>query len=214
VVPDRFTTEVGLNATGASLDWAIASLGYSGYPELSRDIETYRAEVIQNGHADPLAVAPLYFPFLADGERDDPTARAALVGLSSRHTRAAIAYAIAEGVALGVRERVTTLHRAGSPVDELRVAGGGARFDVLGRIKADALACPVLHLDADTAAVGTALLAAAAAGAEHEARATIAGIVSRAARFEPDPAATEIVRARGERFDELWSSHALHEEAG
>jgi sugar (pentulose or hexulose) kinase len=84
----------------------------------------------------------------------------------------------------------------------------------LGRIKADALGCPVLHLDADTAAVGTALLAAAAAGAEHEAQATIAGIVSRAARFEPDGVATEVVRARAERFDELWSSHALHEEAG
>jgi xylulokinase len=213
VVPGRFTTEVGLNATGASLDWAVTSLGYSGYLELSRDIESYRAKVIQAGPANALAVAPLYFPFLADGERDDPTARAALVGLSGRHSRAAIAYAIAEGVALGVRERVTTLYRAGSPVDELRVAGGGARLDVLGRIKADALGCPVLHLDADTAAVGTALLAAAAAGAEHEARATIAGIVARAARIEPDAAGTEVVRARGDRFNELWNSRALHEEA-
>jgi sugar (pentulose or hexulose) kinase len=97
-------------------------------------------------------------------------------------------------------------------VDELRVAGGGARLEVLGRIKADALGRPVLHLDADTAAVGTALLAAAAAGAEDEARAAISGIVSRSARFEPDPVGTEVLRLRAERFDELMSDHALHAE--
>jgi xylulokinase len=210
VVPRRYTTELGLNATGASIDWAVSRLGYSGYSEFSHDVETYRAEVIRGDYADPLAVAPLYLPYLADGERDDPTAQAALVGLSARHSRAAIAYSIAEGVALGVRERVQTLERAGSPVEELRVAGGGAQLDVLGRIKADALGCPVLHLDADAAAVGTALLAGAAAGVEHEAQAAIAGIVARASRFEPDARGAEVLQVRAERFNELTSTPVLH----
>jgi xylulokinase len=209
VVPGRYTTEVGLNATGASIAWAVQTLGYSGYDELAHDIESYRAEVIQSG-ADPLTSAPLYFPYLADGERDDPSARAALLGLSARHPRAAIAYSIAEGVAFAVRERVAHLRRAGSPVEELRVAGGGARLDVLGRIKADSLGVPVLHLDADTAAVGTALLAGAAAGVKQEAQAAINAIVERAARFEPDALGTEVLRTRADRFDELASSHALH----
>jgi xylulokinase len=212
VVPRRYTTEVGLNATGASIDWAVSRLGYSGYGEFSDDVETYRAQMIAGHDEDPLSGAPFYLPYLADGERDDPTAQAALVGLSARHSRAAIAYAIAEGVALAVRERVLTLQRAGSPLDDLRVAGGGAQLDVLGSLKADALECPVLHLDADTAAVGTALLAGAAAGVEQEAQSAIAGIVSRASRFEPDKEGSAILRARAERFNELTSSAALHME--
>ncbi|MDP9302041.1 MAG: FGGY-family carbohydrate kinase, partial [Actinomycetota bacterium] len=212
VVPGRYTTELGLNATGASIEWGVSSLGYSGYREFSRDAAAYREEVIAKGAADPLAIAPLYFPYLADGERDDPTARAALLGLSSRHPRAAIAYSIAEGVALAVRERVQSLNRAGSPLDELRVAGGAAHLDVLGHMKADALGCPVLHLDADTAAVGTAFLAGDAAGVEEQVKAAILGIVTRATRFEPATAAVEIAAVRGERFDEVRSSRALHVE--
>jgi sugar (pentulose or hexulose) kinase len=213
VVPGRYTTELGLNATGASIDWAVNGLGFPGYAEFGSDVERYREEVIATGAADPLSIAPLYFPYLADGERDDPTARAAFLGLSARHPRAAIAYAVAEGVALAVRERVRTLNRAGSPLDELRVAGGAAHLDVLGRMKADALGCPVLHLDADTAAVGTALLAGTAAGVEEEVKAAISAIVARAKRFEPDAAAAEISAVRGDRFDELRSSPALHVES-
>ena len=213
VVPNRYTTELGLNATGASIEWAVTRLGYSGYGELSHEIEMYRDIVIEKGPSDPLAIAPLYFPYLADGERDDPSARAALLGLSERHPRAAIAYSIAEGVAFGVRERLLTLQRAGSPLEELRVAGGGARLGILGKIKADALGVPVLHLDADAAAVGTALLAGAAAGVESEARDAISQILSRAKRFEPDPAADEVLRARAERFDELMLGRAVHMKA-
>lgn len=210
VVPERFTTEVGLNATGASIDWAIGRFGYTNYEEFSRDVETQREQMTRLGSSDPLAAAPLYFPYLADGERDNPRARAGLLGLSARHSRAAIAYSIVEGVALAVSDRVRMLQAAGSPVDELRVAGGAARLDALGRIKADALGCPVLHLESDTAAVGTALLAATAAGAGNEARAAIAKIVSRARRFEPDPDASATVRTRAARFDKIKTSPALH----
>jgi sugar (pentulose or hexulose) kinase len=210
VVPDRYTTELGLNTTGASIEWAVGRLGYSGYDELSADIDLYRRQVIEKGQDDPLGIAPLYFPNLGDGERDDPTTRGALLWLSDRHPRAALAYAIAEGVSLGVRECVMTLHRAGSPLEELRVAGGGAHLDVLGQIKADALGLPVLHMEADTAAVGTALLAGAAAGVGEEARAAISSIVSRARTFHADPAASETLRVRAGHFTELISSRALH----
>jgi xylulokinase len=213
VVPGRYTTELGLNTTGASIEWAVSRLGYSGYGELSADVQEYRQDVISKGPADPLAIAPLYFPYLGDGERDDPTARAALLWLSDRHPRAAIAYSIVEGVALAVRERVMTLQRSGSPLEELRVAGGGARLDVLGQIKADALRCPVLHLESDTAAVGAALLVGNAAGVGTEVQAAISAIVSRATRFDPDRAATDVVGMRAERFDELISSKAVHIEA-
>jgi hypothetical protein len=58
--------------------------------------------------------------------------------------------------------------------------------------------------------VGTALLAAGAAGLREQAQAAIATILSRAARFEPDPAGAETLAVRAQRFDELRVSAALH----
>jgi sugar (pentulose or hexulose) kinase len=100
--------------------------------------------------------------------------------MSDRHTRAAVAFAVLEGIALGVCEALGVLEGAGSPVDELRVGGGGAHLDVLGRIKADALGRTVRHLAVDPAALGAAMLAGEAAGVGAQARAAIAGAVRRA----------------------------------
>ncbi|HEX4690241.1 MAG TPA: hypothetical protein VH276_06090, partial [Solirubrobacteraceae bacterium] len=53
----------------------------------------------------------------------------------------------------------------------------------------------------DTSPIGVALLAAASAGFEEEARTAIADGLAGAARFEPDPRGCETLR---ERFD-WWS---------
>ena len=86
--------------------------------------------------------------------------------------------------------RSAVLERAGSPVQELRVGGGGAHLAVLGRIKADVLGRPVRHLDVDPAAMGAAMLAGEAAGVGPQAREAIARAVRRAppVRAEPGPA--------------------------
>jgi xylulokinase len=112
---------------------------------------------------------------------------------------------VLEGVALGVAETVGVLEAAGSPCSELRVAGGGARLDVLGAIKADALGVPVRHLAADTAAVGAALLAASAVGHGDAARAAIESGVARGRVFEPAGGLT----ARREWFNEVRASGAV-----
>ena len=47
------------------------------------------------------AAAPLFLPYLGDGERDDPALRAGFIGLSDRHGRDELAYAVLEGLAFG-----------------------------------------------------------------------------------------------------------------
>ena len=44
------------------------------------------------------------------------------MGLSDRHDRAALAFAVLEGVALGVRATLVVLQEAGSLLEELRAA--------------------------------------------------------------------------------------------
>lgn len=186
VVPGRFTTELGLNTTGAAIAWAVARLGYDGYDAFAADADGGRKLVMAAGAEEVAGAAPYFLPYLGDGERDDPWAHAALMRLSDRHDRTAIAFAVVEGVALAVARLVGILRRAGCPVEELRVSGGGARLDVLGRVKADVLGVPVRHLDVDAAAVGVAMLAAAATGRVAESQQAVAQVLDRARVFEPD----------------------------
>jgi xylulokinase len=211
VIPNCFSTEVGLNTAGAALEWAVTRLGYADYASLDAGARNVHAALRTESAADPIAAAPLFLPYLGDGERDDTTLRAAFIGLADRHARDELAYAVLEGVAFGVAETLAIATSAGAPLEELRVAGGGARLPALGALKADALGVPVAHLEDDTASVGVALLAAGAVGYAAEAQAALAAVVSRATRFEPSPAASERLARRLEWFGEVRASRAVRE---
>src|SRR5215475_7367586 len=106
VVPGCFCTELGVNTTGAAIGWAVNALGYAGFGELASDAERFRRRLQRGGAGSrgtaAADAAPLFLPYLGDGERDDPSARAGFLCLSDRHDRAALAFAVIEGVSLGV----------------------------------------------------------------------------------------------------------------
>jgi xylulokinase len=217
VVPGCFSTELGVNTTGAAISWAVRALGYPGFGGLAADAERFRRRLQRgatgaggSGGTAAVEAAPLFLPYLGDGERDDPTARAGFVGLSDRHDRAALAFAVTEGVALGVRSVLAILELAGSPFSELRVGGGGARLGLAGQLKADLLGRPVTHLDIDPAGFGAAMLAAGAAGLSGEAGAAIAATSRRARRFAPSGSLSAFERERAAWFDQVRPSAAVH----
>ena len=214
-VPGMFCTELGVNTTGAAVTWAVKALGYAGYDDLSQGAERFTRRLRRTaghgaGAAAAVAAAPLFLPYLGDGERDDPELRAGFVGLSDRHDRAAMAFAVAEGLALGVRSALAALERAGAPLTELRVGGGGARMDLIGQLKADLLGRPVLHLGLDPAGFGAAMLGADAAGYGADAAAAALAIRSQARRFVPSRAGTAFERHRAAWFDQVRASAAVH----
>ena len=212
VVPNRFSTELGVNTAGAALEWAVRRLGYRTHAALAADAERFRRDWQQLGGkaADPVEVAPLFLPYLGDGERTDPTLRAGFIGLSSRHDRGALAYAVIEGVALAVWTQLVILQRAGAPLDELRVSGGGSQFAILSQIKADVLGRPVVELPHDATAIGAALLAGKACGLESEASAAIDNVVRSGRRFEPTKWGREVVSARAVWFERTLREPAMH----
>ena len=209
VTPGVYCTEIGLNTAGAAVRWAVDQLRFESFAELDERAARVHAG-LRVGGGDPRSAAPLFLPYLGDGERDDPTLRAGFIGVTDRHGRDELAYAVLEGVALGIAETLAVLTAAGAPLDELRVAGGLTRMRALGPIKADVVGVPVVHLEADTAAVGAAMLAAAAAGHGDAAGAAIAGLVDRAARFEPHP--SDALAARRAWFREVRASAAVRVE--
>ena len=209
VVPGLLTTEVGLNTTGAAVAWAVRSLGFDGFDHFAEAAWQGRRRLLRTRRAD---AAPLFLPHLADGERDDPTAYGMLVGLSDRHDRASIAYAVVEGVAAAVVSRVELL--CDPPPSELRVAGGGARLDVLGQVKADLLGVPVVHLLTDTTAIGAAMLAAEATGFGEQAACAIAGTLTSGRRFVPTGQAGDAMTERRSWYRRVRRSRAAHRSEG
>lgn len=210
-LPGWYTTELGVNTTGAALQWAVAELGFADFEELgARAAAGLEALPGRAASAGALDAAPLFLPYLGDGERDDPAIRGAFVGLSDRHDRSALAYAVVEGVAAGVAGVVDVLRRAGSPLDELRVSGGGARLGTLGQVKSSLLGVPVLHLRTDASAIGAAMLAAGGVGYAGAASAALEKILGRAERFEPDTALGSVLEERREWFRRVRRAAAVH----
>jgi xylulokinase len=110
----------------------------------------------------------LFLPYLT-GERTphlDAHARGAFVGLSVRHTRAHMTRAVMEGVAFSLRDGLEVMRDLGTPDEDMRGVGGGARSTLWRRLQADVFGRPLRRTEIDEGpAYGAALLAGVAAGA-------------------------------------------------
>src|SRR5262249_57020140 len=97
VMPGLFGADRGVNTTGAALDWAVRGLGYADHGAMAADADRHARRMARLA---PLDAAPLFLPYLGDGERDDPALRGAFVGVGDRHDRPALALAVAGGVGI------------------------------------------------------------------------------------------------------------------
>ena len=203
-----YFTEVGINTTGEAMQW-LARLAYGGRTSRPTAADYARIDV-EAASVDVGADGLLVVPVLGDGERDDPNLRGAAVGLSLRHGRAALARAVLEGVAYGIRARVDALTAAGSAATELRVSGGDTRLGTWNQIKADVLGVPVLRVAGDATAVGAALLSGLGVGVYRNAAEAVA-VAGRPERaIEPDPATHLRYNELYAVYRDLVESPAIH----
>jgi sugar (pentulose or hexulose) kinase len=198
VVPERFTTETGINTTGAAIGW-LARLLYGGRRGRPSSADFLRldaeAAAVEPGSDGVTAIA-----VLGDGDRTDPDLRGAFVGLSERHGRGILARAMLEGVALAIRSQLSLLEGAGVTVTELRVSGGDARLATWNQIKADVTGLVVRRVPGDAATAGVAMLAGLGAGVYADAQEAIARCVHPEAAIEPRVEAML-------RYDEVYGLH-------
>ncbi|MCS6913174.1 MAG: glycerol kinase GlpK [Myxococcota bacterium] len=88
-----------------------------------------------------------------------PEARGLLCGLTRGTTRAHIARAVLEGIALQICDLAEAMSAAGQPLQVLRVDGGAAHNDLLMQLQADLLGVPIVRPELlETTAVGAGLL--------------------------------------------------------
>jgi xylulokinase len=168
---------VMLSAAG-SFAWLRRTLG-ADYGALDEEAERW----------EPGAEGLLFAPYLA-GERTphaDPDARGAFAGLSLRHDRGALARAVLEGVAFGLRDSLELLRELGAAPTVGRVSGGGARSALWLRIAASVLQLPLERMESEEgSAYGAALLAGVRAGVFRDAREAVAACVRVRERVEPE----------------------------
>jgi len=186
---------VMLSAAG-SFAWLRRLLG-APYGELDDEAERWQ----------PGVEGLLFAPYL-QGERTphaDPDVRGAFTGLSLRHDRGALARAVLEGVAYGLRDSLELLRELGVRPAVGRVSGGGARSDLWLRIVASVLDLPLELTESDAgAAYGAALLAGIREGVFTDAADAVSRCVRVTGRAEPDPAWVGAYAEGYDRFRELY----------
>ncbi len=179
VLAGLYTTETGINTTGAAVGW-LADLVYGRRGGRARGRD-YLAMDAEAGAVPAGADGVLALAVLGDGERTDPDLRGAFTGLSQRHGRAVLARAVLEGAAFAIRAQLELLSSAGASVTELRVSGGDTRLGTWNRIKAEVTGLPVRPVPGDAAALGVAMLAGVGAGAYRDS----AEAIERCVRMDP-----------------------------
>jgi xylulokinase len=146
----------------------------------------------------------LWVPALAGATAPEwnADARAGWFGLTAAHGRAHLARALLEGNAFALRDVLEAIRAAGQSPTELVCVAGGARGDLLRKIRADVTGLPTTRPDdVETTARGAAMLAAAGAGLHVDVRAAAHAMAGpRLEAILPDPACREV-------YDGLYQRH-------
>jgi FGGY-family pentulose kinase len=214
VAPGLWLNEGGQSATGALLDHILAlhaegrPLGRAGHGVVLERIEALRAE-----EGDRFAARLMVLPDF-HGNRSplaDPHALGVISGLSldaSLDSLARLYFATALGIALGTRHIMDGLNDAGFAIERLHVAGGHTRNPLLMELYADATGCTVVAPPEETDAVllGTAMVAAAAAGLQPDLGGAAAAMAQTGLTRNPDPAKAGAYHRRYRAF------RAMHEQ--
>jgi xylulokinase len=165
--------------------------------------------VDEAGRWEPGSEGLVFLPYLT-GERsphNDPGARGAFVGLSVRHDRGALARAVMEGVALGLRDSLDLVRSLGQPVDVARVSGGGARSELWLRIVASVLETPLERVQVEEgAAYGAALLGGVVGGMWRDPIEAVEACVRVRDVVEPDPGWVAVYESVRQRFRGLYGA--------
>jgi xylulokinase len=161
----------------------------------------FAALVGEAAEVEPGAEGLVFLPYLT-GERSphlDPHARGAFVGLTLRHGRAHMTRAVMEGVAFSMRDGLEVMRGLGTPDDDMRAVGGGARSALWLALQADVYGRTVRRTEVDEGpAYGAALLAGVAAGVFADVGEASEQVRLRSEVTEPDA-------TRSARYEEVYA---------
>jgi xylulokinase len=159
VVPELFTSAVSIFSGGNSFRW-IRDNVFCG--------DSYEAMAELAAGSPPGANKLLFNPSLAGGglQEPSPNIRGCFAGLDLRHTRADLARAGMEGIALNLGAVLEVLRRFVPLEREMLMVGGGSKSPLWRQIFADVYGMDIVktNIDQEAASLGAAAVAAVGAG--------------------------------------------------
>ena len=198
VMPGLHVVEGGQTSTGSVVAWFHRLLGGSAdYEVLNKE-----AAALPPG-ADGLIVQDHF-----QGNRTphtDAGSRGAFAGLSLKHGRGHLFRAILESIAFGTELILETQRANGYQPEELVIAGGATRSDLWMQIHADVSNLPLTVTRVpDAPALGSAILAAVAAGSFSSIEEAAGAMVQVERQIEPDAARHGQYREPYEAYKRLY----------
>lgn len=199
--PDRWLLENPGFVSGGNYRWLRDRLYAAA---ISYDEMNAEAAQVPAG-SEGLIFLPFMMGAMAPAWNDK--ARGVFYGLTLTHARAHLTRSVLEGAAYALRSIVESMQRAGVPVHEIRIVGGGAQSSLLRQIRADALGFPVVTLSTrETTVVGAALLGAVGAGLHADLQAAAALTTRIAQVSEPNPSHRDAYERGYEHFLRLYET--------
>lgn len=214
IVPGLWGYEAGQSAVGDIFAWFVDNAVPGAYAEAAAARgQSLHDHLTELGAAQPVGAHGLIALDWWNGNRSvlvDHELSGVLVGATLQTRPEEVYRALLEATAFGTRVIVDSFTEAGVAVDELVVAGGLLRNEVLMQLYADVTGRPLRTIRSGQGpALGSALHAAVAAGEypDIEAAAVAMGGVSERT-YEPDP-------ARAKAYDALYAEYrTLHDYFG
>ncbi len=195
VIRGRWSVEAGIATAGAILRWFRDNFARKTKEEAeAKGVSAYDVLADEAAKIPPGSEGLIALPFFAGARtpRWNPTAKGALLGLTTYHTRAHVFRAFMECVAYEIRKILEVLEELGVKSEELRLLGGGAK-PTWARIKAEVTGKRVLLLEvSDAALTGNAILAGVGTGIFRSYEEGVERLVKVKQVIEPDPRNVEV----------------------
>lgn len=192
-----YALEGSVFVAGAAIQWLRDQLGVI---QSAAEVEELAASVPDSGGV-------VFVPAFAGlgAPHWDPHARGAIFGLTRGASKAHLARAALEAIALQNWEVLEAMQNdSGVELKEVRVDGGASLNNLLMQIQADLLGVPVVRPKiAETTALGAAYLAGLAVGV-WDSKEAIAANWAEDSRFEPANESTKDTERRGQALLQQW----------
>lgn len=221
LVPGMYVSQLATYSAGVVHEWFKEHICVAETRDAKRQgISPYELMDGAVAGSPPGANGLIFLPYMRPGGAPfhDLDARAALLGLELRHTRADVLRAVLEGISLNIGLVCNALEKgAGKPFKEIRAIGGGAKSRVWLGILTSVLGKRVTTLTSSQEAncLGAAMTAYVALGRYEGFEQAAAGMITVGEQIDPDPASVSVYESLIPLFRRAYKQIApIHMELG